>query len=130
PIADAAAKLFYGRLFAIDPTTRPLFRTTDMGEQRRKLVQVLGVAVHGLDRLDALLATVEELGRRHARYGVTDTPYDSESAALLWTLERGRGPSWTPAAAAAWAEVYGLLAGIMRRAAAGERRAKPAIAGA
>jgi hemoglobin-like flavoprotein len=29
-IADAAAEIFYGRLFEIDPTTRKLFRATDM----------------------------------------------------------------------------------------------------
>jgi hypothetical protein len=30
PMADAAADLFYRRLFEIDPTTRELFRATDM----------------------------------------------------------------------------------------------------
>jgi len=39
-------------------------------------------------------------------------------AALLWTLEQGLGHAWTPAVAAAWTEVYQLLSGIMRDAAA------------
>ena len=30
PMADAAARLFYDRLFEIDPTTRPLFKTIDL----------------------------------------------------------------------------------------------------
>ena len=116
PIADAAAKLFYDRLFDIDPSTRPLFKMTDMKRQREMLMHVICVAVAGLDKLDGLVATVESLGRRHAGYGVQDSHYASVGAALLWTLEQGLGKSWTPEVAAAWTEVYGVLSGIMRRA--------------
>jgi hemoglobin-like flavoprotein len=116
PMADQAAALFYQRLFEIDPSTRRLFRTTDMGAQRKKLLQVLGVAVSSLDNLRALSKMVEDLGRRHAGYGVKDSHYDSVGAALLWTLGQGLGKAWTPEVAAAWTEVYGLLSGIMRAA--------------
>jgi hemoglobin-like flavoprotein len=116
--ADAAAALFYCRLFEIDPTTRQLFRATDMVAQRKKLVQALSLAIGGLDDLDALVSKVEDLGRRHAGYGVTDAHYDSVGAALLWTLEQGLGQAWTPAVASAWTEVYGFLSGIMRKATA------------
>jgi hemoglobin-like flavoprotein len=116
PNADRAATLFYQRLFDIDPTTRPLFQVTDMAQQRKKLLQVLSVAVSSLDNLGALRKTVEDLGRRHAGYGVKDAHYDSVGVALLWMLEQGLGSAWTPEAAAAWTEVYGLLSGIMRQA--------------
>jgi hemoglobin-like flavoprotein len=36
--------------------------------------------------------------------------------ALLWTLEQELGAAWTPEAAGAWKEVYGLLSSIMRNA--------------
>jgi hemoglobin-like flavoprotein len=95
PIADEAAGLFYDRLFEIDPTTRPLFKPERMPEQRRKLVQALAAVVGGLDNLGAILPAIQELGRRHAGYGVTESHYRSVDAALLWTLERGLGPAWT-----------------------------------
>jgi hemoglobin-like flavoprotein len=116
PIADRAATLFYQRLFEVDPSARSLFRTTDMAQQRKKLLQVLSVAVSSLDNLGALRKTVEDLGRRHAGYGVKDAHYDSVGVALLWTLEQGLGSAWTAEAAAAWKDVYGLLSGIMRQA--------------
>jgi len=116
PIADAAAAMFYARLFLIDPSTRPLFRATDLAQQRKKLMHVIGMAVTGLDKLDALVPTVEDLGRRHAGYGVRDEHYDSVGAALLWTLEQGLGSAWNDETKAAWTEVYGLLSGVMRRA--------------
>lgn len=118
PIADTAANLFYSRLFEIDPSTRKLFRATDMAAQRKKLLQTLSFVINGLDHLDVLVSKVEDLGRRHAGYGVTDADYESVGAALLWTLEQGLGRAWTPAVASAWTEVYGMLSGIMRNAAA------------
>ena len=48
PIADQAASMFYDRLFAIDPGARVLFRATDMAQQRKKLLQVLSVAIVGV----------------------------------------------------------------------------------
>lgn len=117
PMAEAAADLFYRRLFEIDPTTRELFGATDMFAQRKKLLQTLDFAVASLDKRDDLLSTVEALGRRHAGYGVVDAHYDSVGAALLWTLEQGLGRAWTPAVASAWTELYELLAAVMRGAA-------------
>jgi hemoglobin-like flavoprotein/uncharacterized protein YjiS (DUF1127 family) len=117
PIADTAVDMFYNRLFEIDPTTRKLFRASTMPEQRRKLVKALAFAVNSLDDPAPLVAVLEDLGRRHSGYGVTDAHYDSVGAALLWTLQQGLGQAWTPAVAAAWIEVYGLVSGTMRRAA-------------
>ena len=74
------------------------------------------VAVAGLDDLDRLIPIVEDLGRRHATYGVRDAHYDSVGTALLWTLQQGLGAAWNPETAAAWTEIYALLSGVMRRA--------------
>jgi hemoglobin-like flavoprotein len=117
PIADVAATLFYDRLFEIDASTRPLFKSTDMAEQRRKLVQALATVIHGLDDLAPLVPVLETLGKNHVRYGVTDKHYDSVGAALLWTLEQGLKDAWTPAAKAAWTAAYGAVAGVMLGAA-------------
>jgi hemoglobin-like flavoprotein len=116
PIADDAAALFYRRLFEIDPRLEKMFRG-DMAEQRRKLMQMLTAAVKGLDRLEQLVPVVEDLGRRHATYGVQDEHYDTVGAALLWTLEKGLGARFTPETKEAWATVYGLLASTMKTAA-------------
>ena len=117
PIADAAARLFYDRLFEIDPTTRPLFNAANLAEQRRKLIQALTVVVRGLDHLETLVPSLADLGRRHARYGVMGGHYETVGAALLWTLEQGLGSRWTPDVKAAWSDAYALLADVMRAAA-------------
>ena len=117
PIADQAGAMFYARLFELDPSVRPMF-PDDLGPQGKKLLQVLAVAVNGLDRLDTIVPTVQALGVKHVAYGVKPAHYDTVAAALLWTLARGLGPGWTPDVEAAWIKTYVLLADTMKAAAA------------
>jgi hemoglobin-like flavoprotein len=109
PISDVAAELFYGRLFELDPSLRALFHN-DMKTQGRALMGMLNVAVHGLNRLDTIAPAVEDLGHRHEGYGVATKDYQTVGEALLWTLEKGLGDSFTPEVKEAWAETYGILA--------------------
>ena len=117
PIADKAADLFYERLFTIAPEVRSLF-PTDLSEQKKKLMQVLATAVTNLHQVEKVLPAVEELGRRHVAYGVTEKHYEPVGAALLWTLEQGLGPDFSPPVKAAWTETYITVAGVMTKAAA------------
>jgi hemoglobin-like flavoprotein len=117
PILDAAAGLFYDRLFDLDPTLRPLFRTPHE-QQSRMLAQALTIVVKSLDRPEAIKPAVEALGRRHTGYGVRDEHYATVGAALLWTLEQGLGPAFTPAVRDAWSAAYGWIASTMQQAAA------------
>lgn len=116
PIAETAAALFYDRLFTLDPTLRPLFKG-DLKEQGKKLMQALSIVVKGINRIDKILPAVQELGRRHASYGVEDVHYNTVGAALLWTLEQGLGKAFTSDVQEAWTAAYGLLSGAMREAA-------------
>ncbi|HEY5598095.1 MAG TPA: methyl-accepting chemotaxis protein [Kiloniellales bacterium] len=116
PIAEAAAELFYGRLFELDPSLEPLFKG-DMKEQGRKLMAMIKIAVRGLDSLDKLVPAVQDLGRRHTGYGVEDEHYNTVGMALLWTLEQGLKEAFTPDVKAAWATVYSVLAETMKAAA-------------
>jgi hemoglobin-like flavoprotein len=117
PIADKAADLFYDRLFAIAPEVRSLF-PSDLTEQKKKLMQMIATAVTNLHQVEKVIPAVEELGRRHLRYGVTPKHYEPVGAALLWTLEQGLGPEFTPPVKTAWTETYMTLAGVMQNAAA------------
>jgi hemoglobin-like flavoprotein len=112
PIADKAAALFYGRLFETAPSLRALF-TGDMTAQGRKLMQMIGTCVGQLDDLDRLVPAVKELGRKHADYHVSTADYAIVGAALLWTLEQGLGPAFTPEVKDAWTAVYQTLSSTM-----------------
>jgi len=126
PIADTAADVFYDRLFAIAPDVRPLF-PNDLREQKKKLIAMLATAVTNLHQVDTILPAVQSLGKRHVAYGVTAQHYEPVGSALLWTLEQGLGPDFTPPLKAAWTEAYTTLAGAMVAAADGAT-GEPAVA--
>ena len=117
PIADTAADLFYDRLFEIAPDVRSMF-PDDIKDQKKKLIAMLASAVANLHQVEAILPAVENLGKRHVAYGVTAKHYEPVGAALLWTLEQGLGPDFTPPVKAAWTEAYRTLSGAMKGAAA------------
>ena len=122
PFKEEAAELFYLRLFELDPGLRSLF-TGDMEQQGAKLMQMITAAVRGLDRLDALLPVVRDLGSRHFAYGVRDEHYGTVGMALLWTLERALRDDFTPEVKSAWIKTYGVLSQTMREAGLAHRAA-------
>src|SRR5579872_887764 len=112
PIADQAAAMFYERLFEIAPDVKRLFRT-EMKTQRNKLMATLATVVAGLSNLETILPVASALARRHVGYGVKPEHYKVVGAALLWSLEKGLGDSWTSETAAAWSAVYATLSQYM-----------------
>ena len=115
PVAEAAAGLFYTRLFTLDASLRSLFKG-NMQQQGVVLMRMLALAIDSLHCPDALLPTLQALGQRHAGYGVRAEHYETVGAALLWTLEQALAEQWTAETCAAWSAVYTLLASAMQTA--------------
>jgi hemoglobin-like flavoprotein len=116
PIKDKAAELFYGKLFELDPTVKPLF-TSDIVEQGKKLMTSINIVVNSLDKIETIAPIIQDMGRRHAGYGVKPQHYDTVGTALLWTLETGLGPAFTSEVKNSWISAYTLLATTMKDAA-------------
>ena len=113
PIKEKAAELFYGKLFELDSSLKPLFKG-DMKEQGRKLMAMINTVVVNLDKLDTLVPAVQDLGKRHVAYNVKAEHYTTVATALLWTLGAGLGDAFTDDVKAAWTEAYTTLAGVMQ----------------
>lgn len=116
PIAPQAAALFYGNLFAADPSLKTLFKG-DMDEQGKKLMQVLATAVNSLKNLPGLVPVLQALAKRHVGYGVKDEHYATVGGALLLTLSQGLGDAFTDDVKEAWVTTYTLIADTMKAAA-------------
>ncbi len=56
---------------------------------------------------------MQDLGVRHAGYGVTPGHYDTVGATLLWTLEKGLGERFIDDVREAWTAAYILLSSTM-----------------
>ncbi len=124
PHAERIGLAFYERLFAADPSLRPLFRA-DMRTQVGHLMTALTMVVRSLDDLGPILGHIQALGRRHAAYGVEARHFATVGAALLATLDDELAEAFTVEMQAAWASAYGTLADAMLAA---MREAMPAAA--
>jgi NAD(P)H-flavin reductase len=89
-----------------------------MTAQRDRLLAALGHIVSHIDDQAELVSYVEQLGRDHRRFGVTETHYPIVGRALLATLQRALGRRWTQRLAADWTTAYRLVADVMIGAAA------------
>ena len=116
PSSETVGAIFYANLFRLNPDLRSMFRG-DIVAQSHKLVQVLALAVNSLDRLPQLAPVLEDLGRRHAGYGVSPADYDTVGTALLVTLDHCLGTGFTTDVRDAWAAIYSVLSGAMQRGA-------------
>jgi nitric oxide dioxygenase len=112
PISEAAAVIFYDRLFEVAPSVKAMF-PADMTEQRKKLMMMLAAVVGGLGNLQSILPAASALAKRHVSYGAKPEHYPVVGGALLYTLEKGLGEAWTPELASAWTAAYGTLSGYM-----------------
>jgi hemoglobin-like flavoprotein len=116
---EPVARLFYARLFSIDPSLRSQFRA-DIDSQGKKLVDMMQAIVNSLDQQDRMLSAARELGRRHHFYGVREEDYDSVREAMMWLFEQTLGERYTPDADRAWRKLYDMLAAAMIEGAHGE----------
>jgi hemoglobin-like flavoprotein/class 3 adenylate cyclase len=113
PSADAFARMFYDRLFDESADVAALFEHVDMPVQRKMLMDVLAVAVRGLDRIESVVPILQELGRRHAGYGARTAHYKLVGEALVWSLRSFFKDDFTPEVELAWIEIYGIIAKTM-----------------
>jgi eukaryotic-like serine/threonine-protein kinase len=105
---------FYDSLFTNHPDLRPLF-PAEMTGQQRKLEDALELVVHRLNSSETLVPLLEDLGRRHADYGVKPEHFETVGHQLLATLEELSGPTWTDDLRRTWAHAYDRIAHVMVR---------------
>lgn len=115
PVGATFAELFYGRLFAVDPALRKLFKD-DMLEQGRNLTAMLSVAAANIGRIEKISVALRNLGRRHVAYGVRPDHFRAVEDALLFALEHALIDVFTPEVKAAWQAAYRRLSSVMLEA--------------
>ena len=107
-------KRLYERLFAEHPALRVLF-PDDLSALQDKLAHALNLSIDGLADPERLAPVLEDLGRRHARYGVVGEHFDALRIALLGALEEVDAADWNPTLERGWKRAYAFISGAMRR---------------
>ena len=113
PHADGFVSSFYENLFTAHPEAKPLFETTDMEAQKKKLLSSLVLVVDNLRKPDVLDGALRGLGARHVKYGALPEHYPLVGGALLAAFEQYLGEKWTPEVKQAWTDAYVAISEIM-----------------
>lgn len=108
---DHLAQIFYQHLFRLDPQLRGLF-SEDLTAQHRMLMAALKLCIENLRQTQRLVPYLQELGQRHARYGVQASHLGMMGQALLEALA-SVDESWCHETEAAWAQAFEHIAKIL-----------------
>jgi serine/threonine protein kinase/pimeloyl-ACP methyl ester carboxylesterase len=119
---DQFAPHFYERWFRADPEARPLFRS-DLAQQQRMLTAALKLAIDNLRSPERLVPLLEDLGRRHARYGVTAQQFSTMGHALMGSLAE-LDPEWSPALERGWSAALARISQVVQRSSEAELASK------
>lgn len=106
---------FYRRLFELDPSLRPLFKS-DIEAQAIKLMDMLGVLISHLEQPLLLETELRQMGQRHTEYGVQPRHYAIVGQALLDMIAEGLQEEFTPEVREAWTALYGAVSTTMQSA--------------
>lgn len=116
PIRRKLADSFYGRFFELAPDAKHLF-PDDMERQHLKLMDMIAAIVGALDQRDLFQSIIHYTGRQHAQFGVKSSHFVAFGDALIWSLEKQFGATFTPELKGAWMELYANVQREMLRAA-------------
>lgn len=106
------ARVFYDRLFDVEPNLEPLF-TRGMREQRRKFYSMLKYIIDKLDQPEILEAQIHALGIRHRHYRIKREDYATFFGAWIYTLSAALGNDFTPQVRHAWCQWCEYIGALM-----------------
>jgi nitric oxide dioxygenase len=110
---NSAARTLYDRLVELDPSFVSMFKHADTLVQGRQFIRMVLTTVAALENPGKFTLRIHELAQRHAEYGVQPEHYRLMSDAVIWTLGRRLGTTFTPEAQAAWATLYDDVAAVV-----------------
>lgn len=107
------AKLFYEHLFDIDPSLAKQFESVDMATQGAMVLQVIRVALDGIEDLPGIQPTLQSLGYRHVHYGVRPEQYETAAEAFIRALREVLGEGFDPPLEDLWRETLTAVTDLM-----------------
>lgn len=110
---DELMTSFYDELFARRPELRALFPESLL-DQKMMLGAALRLMVDNLRDPARLVPLLEDLGYRHAHYGVGASHLDLFGEALIEAISRFDRDAWNRSVAGAWRRAFAALAQAMR----------------
>jgi hemoglobin-like flavoprotein len=120
-VGQQAGHFFYNSLFERNPSFKAMF-TTDMTLQVEKFLSTLKLMVYSFEAsgngdyhlTDDLRVPLENLGKKHIQLGVNSEMFKPVAEALLASLEKYSGKTFTPELRKAWTDAFWEVAEAMK----------------
>ena len=109
---ERLSKKFYDRLFEIDPDLEALFGSR-AESTARQFMSMLNVTVNGLEQLDVLQDSLNELGELHCRLGIEREDFEAMGIALIDSIGAEMEQHMTPQIGDAWQAAYEVIVYLM-----------------
>ncbi len=113
PSGEKIVKRFYQELFKRYPDVKPMFGSTSISAQQKKLLAALKLVISSLRKPQALESALMDLGSKHENYGAIAEHYDAVAETMLDVLEEFAGDLWTLEVHDAWSDALNLVAQTM-----------------
>jgi hemoglobin-like flavoprotein len=110
---DRITELLYQELFRLEPASKALFRG-DIGDQQKKLMRMLQIAIENIGNKAELQAMLFNLGMIHQSYGVEEHHFVSFGKSLNFALKSILKEAFTPEVEESWIAAYHYFAVTMR----------------
>lgn len=117
PGLNGLVETFYALLFERAPEVGRLF-PADTTKLRAHFASALAILARNAANIEVMDESLQQMGARHATYGVRPEHYEVVQAILLEVLGRAAGPLWTPALHDAWGSLIAHVSRAMLHGAA------------
>jgi nitric oxide dioxygenase len=109
---EAITRHFYNRMFSAHPELKNIFNLGNqaVGEQPQALAHAVYAFAAHMDKPQVIGPVLDRIAHKHVSLGITPAQYTIVGRHLLASLGEVLGDAITPEVAAAWDEVYWLMA--------------------
>ena len=109
---EAITRHFYGRMFGAHPELKNLFNLGNQatGDQAQALAGAVYAFAAHMDKPAVIAPVLDRIAHKHVSLGITPAQYTIVGRHLLAAIGEVLGEAITPEIAAAWDEVYWLMA--------------------
>jgi hemoglobin-like flavoprotein len=114
PFTHSTTARFYEKLFSFNPALQQQFLAVSP-EQKGKIIALLGLALASSDRIENIVASLQEMKRRHVDYALTEHDYQSVSSALMWTLTQCLEQEFSHELRTAWSQRLASISAAMKQ---------------
>lgn len=112
PRGEELVDQFYARLFAENPTVRPMFPES-LADQKKKLLAAFVLVFENIRNPEKIAEPLKKMGGRHQGYGTKAEHYPIIRDVIIYVMAEMAGNQWNDQLTEDWTNALNFVASIM-----------------